>query len=183
MINDRLLSYNDNYKNLLTYQKCDVIYQMTFFFCQHFLSKSDRTVDQMIQAARSGKQNIIEGCAAGATSTKTEIKLLNVAKASLKELLEDYEDYLKTRGQRQWEKESREYEAMRRLGREHGDAEFFLDLISSRPPQTIANMAIILIRQTDYLLYKQLQYCANKFIEQGGFSEKMTAARKTHRGY
>lgn len=86
-----------DYKNLLSYQKTDVIYQITYYFCHNYLTKGDRTVDQMVQAARSGKQNIIEGCAASATSAKTEIKLVGVAKASLKELIEDYEDYLKTR--------------------------------------------------------------------------------------
>lgn len=93
-----IIKSTGDYKKLLSYQKTDVIYQITFFFCHNFLDIGDRTVDQMIQAARSGKQNIIEGCAASATSSKTELRLLNVAKASLKELLEDYEDYLKTRG-------------------------------------------------------------------------------------
>lgn len=94
---NELVPNRNNYKKLLSYQKTDVIYQMTYYFCTNFLSRGDRTVDQMIQAARSGKQNIIEGCAASATSSKTELKLLNVAKASLLELVEDYEDYLKTR--------------------------------------------------------------------------------------
>ena len=89
-------------------------YEMTFYFCQKYLQKGDRTIDQMVQAARSGKQNIIEGCAASTTSAKTEIKLVNVAKASLQELLEDYEDYLKTRHCRQWEEGSEELEAMRK---------------------------------------------------------------------
>lgn len=137
----------------------------------------------MIQAARSGKQNIVEGCAASNTSSKTEIKLINVAKASLKELLEDYEDYLKTRGHRKWEKGSREYEAMRQLGRQHNDSDFYMQLIVSRPPQTIANMAIILLHQADYLLFKQLERLEKDFIEHGGFSEKMTALRKQRRGY
>lgn len=83
-----------NYKNLLTYKKAVIIYDITYYFCTNYLEKKDRTVDQMIQAARSGKQNIVEGCAAAPTSAKTEIKLTNVAKASLEELLEDYEDYL-----------------------------------------------------------------------------------------
>ena len=87
-----------NYSNLICYKKTEIIYLITFFFCEHFLRKGDRTIDQMVQAARSGKQNIIEGCAASATSSETEIKLINVAKASLKELLEDYEDFIKTRG-------------------------------------------------------------------------------------
>lgn len=137
----------------------------------------------MIQAARSGKQNIIEGCSASATSAKTEIKLVNVAKASLKELLEDYEDYLKTRQHRQWEKGSVEYEAMRRIGREHNNADYFMTLISTRPAETIANMAIILLNQADYLLFRQLERLEKDFIENVGFSEKMASLRNKRRGY
>ncbi|MDE6392702.1 MAG: four helix bundle suffix domain-containing protein [Muribaculaceae bacterium] len=172
-----------NYKNLLTYQKSDVIYQITYFFCKKYLTRGDRTVDQMIQAARSGKQNIVEGCSAASTSAKTEIKLINVAKASLKELLEDYEDYLKTRGHKQWDKGSAEFEAMRRLGREHNEADYFMRLIETRPPQTIANMAIILINQADYLLFRQLERLSNDFINNGGFSERMSAIRRKNRGF
>lgn len=157
-----------NYKKLLSYQKADVIFQITFDFCSRFLSKGDRTIDQMIQAARSGKQNIIEGCAASSTSSKTEIKLVNVAKASLKELLEDYEDYLKTRHYRQWEKGSKEYEAMRKLGREHNDAGYFMALTATLPAETIANMAIILINQADYLLFRQLERLEKDFLEKRG---------------
>lgn len=178
-----LIRQSGNYKKLLSYQKADVIYQITYDFCSRFLSKGDRTIDQMIQAARSGKQNIIEGCAASATSAKTEIKLVNVAKASLRELLEDYEDFLKTHNFRKWEKGSAEFEAMRKLGKEHNDADFFMTLVASRPPETIANMAIILINQADYLLFKQLERLEKDFIENGGFSEKMTALRKKQRGY
>lgn len=180
---NELIPHTCNYKNLLSYQKTDVIYQITFDFCQRFLSKGDRTVDQMVQAARSGKQNIIEGCAASSTSAKTEIKLVNVAKASLKELLEDYEDYLKTRRHRQWEKGSIEYETMRKLGREHNDAAYFMALTATRPPETIANMAIILINQADYLLFKQLERLEKDFLEKGGFSERMSTLRRKYRGY
>ena len=180
---NELIPHTGNYKNLLSYQKADVIYQITFDFCARFLSKGDRTVDQMIQAARSGKQNIIEGCAASSTSAKTEIKLVNVAKASLKELLEDYEDYLKTRRHRQWEKGSVEYEAMRKLGREHNDARFFMALTATRPAVTIANMAIILINQADYLLFKQLERLEKDFLEKGGFSERMSTLRRKNRGF
>ena len=172
-----------NYKQLLSYQKTDVIYRITYFFCHSFLQRGDRTIDQMVQAARSGKQNIIEGCAASSTSAKTEIKLVNVAKASLKELLEDFEDYLKTRNARQWEKGSAEYETMRRLGRDHNDAEFFMKIVETRPPETIANMAIILINQADYLLYRQLERLSADFVENGGFSERMTALRRNKRKY
>lgn len=180
---NELIPRSGNYKKLLSYQKSDSIFQITYFFCHHFLSKGDRTVDQMIQAARSGKQNIIEGCNASPTSSKTEIKLINVAKASLKELLEDYEDYLKTRGLRQWEEGSIEYEAMRKLGGKHNEAEFYMKLIATRPPETIANIAIILINQADYLLFRQLEKLSDDFIKNGGFSERMTKLRKQQRGY
>ena len=176
-----LIPHRGDCKHLLSYQKTDVIFQITFYFCHRFLQGGDRTIDQMIQAARSGKQNIIEGSAASSTSSKTEIKLLNVAKASLKELLEDYEDYLKTRGGRKWEKRSAEYEAMRKLGSKHNDADFFMNLVKTRPPETIANMVIILINQADYLLYRQLRKLEEIFLATGGFSEKMYAMRQQFR--
>lgn len=179
---NELIPNTGNYKKLLSYKKSDVIYRITYYFCNTYLKKGDRTIDQMVQAARSGKQNIVEGCAAAPTSAKTEIKLINVAKASLKELLEDYEDFLKTRGHRQWEKGSYEYEVMRQLGKDHNDPEFFMNIISTRPPETIANMAIILINQADYLLYRQLERLSVDFLNHGGFSERMTRLRKQSRG-
>ena len=106
-----------------------------------------------------------------------------MAKASLKELLEDYEDSLKTRGKRQWEEKSIEYETMRMLWREHSDAAYFMNLIETRPPETIANMAIILINQADFLLHRQLERLAFDFIDNGGFSERMAALRHNKRGY
>lgn len=176
-MNASLLPRNGDYRKLLSYQKADAIYQITYYFCSNFLSKGDRTVDQMIQAARSGKQNIIEGCAASTTSAKTEIKLINVAKASLKELLADYEDYLVTRGHDKWLKGSPQFEKMRELGTRHNDATYFMDLIQSRPPETIANMAIILLYQADYLLFKQLERLSRDFLENGGFTERMYRLR------
>ena len=171
-----------NYKKLISYQKADVIYQLTYYFCHKYLQRGDRTIDQMVQAARSGKQNIVEGCAASVTSSKTEIKLLNVAKASLHELLVDFEDYLHTHGCRQWEENSVEVEAMRKLGREHNDCKYFMALAETRPADTIANMAIVLIKQADYLLYRQLHRLADDFIKDGGFSERMMRIRKGYRG-
>ena len=176
-----LIPNHGNYKKLLSYQKTNVIFCLTYYFVEHYLQKGDRTYDQMLQAARSGKQNIIEGCAASSTSAKTEIKLVNVAKASLQELLEDYEDYLKTRSHRQWEEGSAELEAMRKLGKEHSDAEYFMALAETRPPETIANMCIVLIKQADYLLYRQLQRLSEDFINEGGFSERMYRIRKNTR--
>ena len=178
---EMLIPNRGNYKKLLSYQKSNVIFELTYYFCHKYLSKGDRTVDQMVQAARSGKQNIIEGCSASSTSAKTEIKLLNVAKASLLELLEDYEDYLKVRNHRQWEEESVEMEAMRKLGIQHSNAEYFMHLVETRPPETIANMAIVLIKQADYLLYRQLQRLSSDFVNNGGFSEKMSRMRRENR--
>ena len=180
---EKLIRHSGNYRKLLSYQKSEVIFEMTYYFCHKYLKKGDRTVDQMVQAARSGKQNIIEGCAASTTSAKTEIKLVNVAKASLQELLEDYIDYLRTRGHRQWEENSVEWQAMRKLGKEHNDAAFFMKLCQTRPPETIANMAIILIYQADYLLFKQLERLEKDFITQGGFSEKMNRIRREQRSF
>ena len=181
MDDDKLIRHTGNYRKLLSYQKTAVIYEMTYYFCHHYLKGNDRTIDQMVQAARSGKQNIIEGCAASATSSKMEITLVGVAKASLQELLEDYLDYLRTRGHRQWEENSPEWTAMRELGRTHNDAEFFMNLCATRPPETIANMAIILINQADYLLFKQLERLEQDFLNQGGFSERMSRLRRQHR--
>lgn len=180
---EELIPHSGNYKSLISYQKADIIYRMTYYFCDKFLRKGDRTTDQMVQAARSGKQNIIEGCAASATSAKTEIKLINVAKASLRELLEDYEDYLKTRGHRQWEDGSVEYTAMRNLGATNNDPSYYMSLVETRPPETIANMAIILLNQADYLLFRQLKRLSEDFLKNGGFSERMSRMRRENRGY
>lgn len=171
-----------DYKKLLTYQKAKVIYDITYYFCGHFLKKGDRTVDQMVQAARSGKQNIVEGCSAASTSVKSEIKLLNVAKASLKELLEDFEDYLSVNNLEQWAFNSEKYTAMRVIAREHCESDYFMQIVSTRPPGTIANMAIVLIKQADYLLFRQLESLSKEFIANGGFSERMTRLRMQQRG-
>ena len=106
-----------------------------------------------------------------------------MAKASLQELLEDYIDYLHTRNHRQWEEDSEEWVAMRKLGREHNDSTFFMEICRTRPPETIANMAIILIKQADYLLFKQLERLEQDFVQNGGFSEKMARIRREHRGF
>src|SRR5438874_10271378 len=114
---DRLLPPRGDYRTLLSFQKAEVIYDITFRFAHKFLSRGDRTIDQMIQSARSGKKNILEGSKAALTSTETEIKLTNVARASLEELLDDYTDFLRARDLPIWEKDSREAQYVRRLGR------------------------------------------------------------------
>jgi four helix bundle suffix protein len=172
-----LVPRTGNYRKLLTYQKAEAIYDITYYFCKNYLQRFDRTIDQMVQAARSGKQNIVEGSAASATSKETEIKLVNVAKASMHELLIDYEDYLRTRNHRQWEDGSMELLKMRELGRKHNDSAFYMELVKTRPPETIANMAICLIKQNDYMLFKQLQSLSEDFLKNGGMRERMTRMR------
>ncbi len=173
----KLIPNRNNYKDLICYRKAEVIYDLTYYFCHKYLQVGDRTIDQMVQAARSGKQNIVEGCAASATSIESEIKLINVAKASLLELLSDYEDYLRVRSLRQWEQNSVELQRMRKLGQQHNDTEFYTKLIESRNDEVIANIAIVLIKQTDYLLHKLLGSYEELFLSEGGFREKMFAAR------
>jgi four helix bundle suffix protein len=176
-----LLPVGGNYRKLFTFQKAEAIYDITFYFCHKYISKFDRTFDQMIQAARSGKQNIAEGSAASVTSKEMEIKLINVAKASSHELMIDYEDYLRTRGHRQWEDGSVELEKMRELGRTNNGTTFWMPLVKVRPPETIANMAICLIKQNDYLLFKQLKSLGDDFLKNGGMRERMTRLRLKNR--
>ena len=176
-----LIPRTGNYRKLYTYQKAEAIYDITYYFCKNYLQRFDRTIDQMVQAARSGKQNIVEGSAASATSKETEIKLVNVAKASMHELLIDYEDYLRTRNHRQWENDSVELLKMRELGRKHNDSAFYMELVKTRPPETIANMAICMIKQNDYMLFKQLQSLSEDFLKNGGMRERMTRMRLDRR--
>ncbi|MBR2961479.1 MAG: four helix bundle suffix domain-containing protein [Alistipes sp.] len=170
-----------NYKKLLCYIKAETIYDITYLFANKFLQQSDRTIDQMVQAARSGKQNIIEGYAAGATSSASELKLLNVAKSSLQELLADYEDYLRTRGLHQWKEDSVEFTKAQELGKEHDDSAFWMGIVSTRSDETIANIAIILLHQTDYLLYKFMETISHRFVSEGGFREKLSHIRRAHK--
>ena len=171
----------NNYKTLLSYQKAESIYDITFFFAHNFLEKGDRTIDQMVQAARSGKQNIVEGYSAGATSKETELKLMSVAKNSFKELLCDYEDFLRVRNLRQWESGSIEFTRAQELGKEHNESAFWRELIATRNAETIANLAIILLNQCDYLLYRYILKISERSIAEGGFREKLSQERRTHR--
>ena len=168
---------NNIYRNLIAYRKAVVIYDLTYHFCERFISIGDRTKDQMIQAARSGKQNIVEGKAASLTSAEMHLSLLGVARSSFQELLEDYLDYLRTRNLRIWETESKEVEAMRELGIKHRDSKFFLELAETRNDEVIANMAIVLLYQEDVLLRKHIEKQIKRFVDEGGFKESLTKAR------
>ncbi|WP_455513187.1 four helix bundle suffix domain-containing protein [Leyella stercorea] len=177
------LPHGGSYKNLIAYQKAECVYDVTFYFAHHYLEKSDRTIDQMVQAARSGKQKIAEGAAAGNTSKETEIKLTNVAKASLQELLVDYEDFLRVRGLKQWQPDDARLAQTKRACTAHNDSEYYRKAMPERSAETIANIAITLIHQTDWLLNKLIEKLEIQFVENGGVKEQMTKARKEYRGY
>jgi four helix bundle suffix protein len=167
-----------DYQTLLSYQKSEIAYQITYRFCERFLKRGDRTIDQMVQAARSGKQNIVEGSKAAPTSKEMEIKLTNVARASLEELLEDYRDFLKVRDLVVWEKDSREARYVRQLGRGNDvNYETYRTFVDTRPAEVIANIAICVIHQTNYLLDQQVKALAKNFLNEGGLRERMTKAR------
>jgi four helix bundle suffix protein len=179
---ERFIPPHGGYEGLLSFQKARMVYDATVWFCGRYLERRDRTNDQMIQAARSGKQNILEGSAASGTSKKTELKLTNVARASLEELLEDYRDFLRVRRLRLWEKNSREATFVRRLGRRRDVTyETYRTYIETRPPEVAANIVICLIHQTNYLLDKQIRELERRFVTEGGLSERMTKARLAER--
>jgi len=171
-----------DYQTLLSFQKAEVIYDITFRFAHKYLARGDRTIDQMIQSARSGKQNILEGSKAGTTSKEMEIKLTNVARASLEELLRDYYDYLRVRDLPRWDKDSEQARYVRDLGRKAPQTfELYREFVETRPPEVIANIAICLIHQANYLIDQQLKTLEKEFIEQGGLRERMTRARLNYR--
>ncbi|HMC28514.1 MAG TPA: four helix bundle suffix domain-containing protein [Verrucomicrobiae bacterium] len=182
MTEQGFLPPHGNYAELLSFQKAEIVYDVTFRFCHKFLSKGDRTMDQMVQAARSGKKNILEGSKASLTSKETEIKLTNVARASLEELLDDYRDYLRARDLPIWDKDSKEAQYVRRLGnRPHVTYETYRVFCETRPAGVVANIALCLIHQTNYLVDQQIRRLEKDFITEGGLREKMTRARLQHR--
>jgi four helix bundle suffix protein len=170
------------YAGLVAYQKALIVFQGTTRFCERFLEKRDRTVDQMTQAARSGKQNIVEGSKVSGTSKEAEIKLLNVARSSLEELLEDYRDFLRKRKLSAWSKNSREALFVRKLARkENVSYETYETYIETRSAEVVANILICLIHQTNYLLDQLIRKLEKDFLSQGGLRERMTRARIARR--
>lgn len=181
---DGFIPPHGGYENLLSYRKAEIVYDATVWFCDRHIERRSRTHDQMVQAARSGKQNIVEGSMASGTSKEMEIKLINVARASLEELLADYRDFLRVRGKPLWDKNSREALYVRKLGRaghgSHGAHESYgtyKNLVETRPPEIAANIIICLIHQANYLLDRQLKSLEQAFIKEGGLRERMTRAR------
>ena len=173
-----VLPPHGGYENLLSFQKARIVYDGTARFCERFVDKRSRTHDQMTQAARSGKQNIVEASQASGTSKEAELKLTNVARASLEELLEDYRDILRTGGHPLWDKDSKEALFVRRLGAKSDVSyESYRSYVDSRPAHIVANILICLIHQTNYLLDQQIRRLEQDFLKEGGLRERMTRAR------
>ncbi len=194
-----LIPVHGGYRNLKSFQVAEILYDGTVIFCDRYVDKRSRTHDQMVQAGRSGRQNIAEGSIASATSKKTELKLTNVAKGSQEELLLDLEDYLRHHGLRQWDKNDPEALAVRTKYRQF-PKEWFLqsDLsdksdpsdprerldpygIANATPEVAANTLICLANQGIYLLKKQIEKLERDFVEKGGFTEKLYRVRSEHR--
>lgn len=175
------LKQGGDYRQLIAYQKAECIYDITFHFAHRFLDKGDRTVDQMVQAARSGKQNIAEGASASTTSKETELKLMNVARASFQELLIDFEDYVRVRGLSIWPVESEKAAQTRQVCVKHNDSNYYRERIGERSDETVANIAITLIHQEDVLLRKLIDRLQTDFVKDGGIREQMSQARRDWR--
>jgi restriction system protein len=185
------------YRRLRSFQVAEIVYDGTVAFCDRFVDKRSRTRDQMVQAARSGRQNIAEGSRASATSSQTELRLVNVARASLDELLLDYEDFLRQRGLRMWDKDDPQAKEVRAVGR--GDqtdradrtdrtdrtapshAAAYAAWLNHTDPAVVANALICLIHQANYLLDRQIAGLEKRFIQEGGYSERLYAARLEER--
>jgi four helix bundle suffix protein len=179
---DGFIPPHGGYRKLITYQKAEIIYDGTVYFTNRFFQKYDRTIDQMVQAARSGKQNIAEASVASATSKETEIKLTNVARASLEELMIDYEDFLRTRKLALWHKNHRLTVRFRELNRTPNvNYQTYIKVIENPDPAICANSMICLLQIVTYLLKQQLKSLEKAFIQEGGLRERMTKARINQR--
>lgn len=182
MQNSSIFKQVANWKDLHVYQKAEVLVLLTDVFCKRFLpAYGDRTVDQMNQAARSGKQNIVEGCEAAMTSSETELKLLNVGRSSFQELREDYEDYLKKNRLSLWTTGHPRYDKLLLFCREHNRYSDYQILGETLPAEDFCNMAISLCHITDKMFFGYLKYLENRFVTQGGIKERMYSARTGYR--
>lgn len=170
------------WKDLYFYRKSDTLFQLTVEFCHRFLpAYGDRTVDQMIQAARSGKQNIVEGSEDGQTSSEMEIKLLNIARGSLQELRADYNDYLNTRHLTSWPANSERQQRLREFCHSHNDYSDYEPFVNKMSDEEMANMALTLCHQTDKMMCAYIEKLEKQFVTEGGIKERMYAARTGYR--
>lgn len=178
----QIVNRHGGYGGLKAHQAAEIAYDATVAFCNRFISLRSRTHDQMVQAARSGKQNIVEGSAAANVSSKTELKLVGVARASFEELLEDYKDFLRQRSLPQWTKDDSRTQEIRKLAylkdRTYAN---YRTYIEQESPEVAANTALCLVFQATYLLDRLLKQLEQTFIEEGGLTERMTAARLRYR--
>ena len=178
----QLIPQHGGYQKLKSYQNAEIVYDATVKFCDKFIDRRSRTHDQMVPAARSGKQNIAEGSMASATSKKTELKLVGVARASLEELLIDYQDFLRQREMPLWEKGHPKAQGVRKLAySENRSYTTYRSYIESAPPEIAANALICLIHQTNYLLDQLLRQLEQQFLKEGGFTEKLYRVRSQAR--
>lgn len=172
----------DGYKSLSVYQKSECIYDVTHYFVNNFLDRGkDRTVDQMLQAARSCKQNIVEGYSDAEGSTESEHKLSVIAKGSLEELKEDYRDYLRNNSLEIWGKEHPKYIAAQPLCRKHNDSAWYRRQIEGRNAEDICNIALIIVNQELAMLYGYIKYLNDKFLKEGGVKEQRYRIRSEWR--
>jgi four helix bundle suffix protein len=185
------LRASGGYRKLRSFQAATVICDGTVSFCDRFVDKRSRTHDQMVQAARSGHQNIAEGSRAAATSSQTELRLVNVARASLDELLLDYEDFLRQHGKQQWAKDAPQARAVREVGRKRSSTDptdpsnpsdpAYCPWLNNEDSAVVANALICLIHQANYLLDQQIAALERRFVNEGGYSERLAAARLERR--
>ncbi len=176
---DGFIDAHGGFRNLKSYQMSEIVYDATVVFCDRWIGRRSRTHDQMVQAARSGKQNIAEGSMASGTSKKFELKLVGVARASLEELLLDYQDFLRQRKLPLWDKSHPKAQQIRRLAYASNRSYMtYKTYIEGAPPEVAANTLICLIHQTNFLLDQQLRQLEKQFLDQGGFTEKLYRARQ-----
>lgn len=187
---ERIIGPHGGYRKLRSFQTAQIVYDATVIFCDRFVENTSRTRDQMIQAARSGVQNIAEGSMASATSKKTELKLTGVARASLEELLLDYEDFLRQRGLQLWPKDSPEAMSVRSFYRsDQSDRSDRSEKSDESDPYSIrtasaekaANTLICLINQASFLLGRQIRRLEDSFLNEGGFTERLYRVRMKSR--
>jgi restriction system protein len=173
-----LIPPHGGYRNLKSYQNAEIVYDASVVFCDRFIDRRSRTHDQMVQAARSGKQNIAEGSMASGTSKKTELKLIGVARASLEELLLDYQDLLRQRALLLWGKDDEKVEPIRKLAwAKNRSYTTYRSYVEESSFEIAANVIICLIHQTNYLLDQQLRKLERQFLDEGGFTERLYATR------
>ena len=177
----QVLRKQSNWEGLYFYQKSNVLYQLTYSFTRRFLVRGDRTIDQMVQAARSGKQNIVEGSADGVTSMEMELKLLNVARSSIKELKEDYEDYLTSRHLSRWVVGHIRYDGMLKFCRYHNCIDDYQPYFEKWTAEEMANIALTLCHMVDKMMVTYQKQLEHEFVTEGGIKERMTAARLGYR--